>query len=197
MTDPPSTGLLTRYVLENPWPLALVLLIIALAVGYSALVQGHLKRLPGALILMAASIGITLAGLLVHTSGEQAKRITRLFVDAVAASDTTLTLGLLAPDATLSFDSPRNPGYDLTFIKSRLSRLNNDYTIDSNRITHLEGYVETSEQGVAFLTCWTEAGFGPVRSQWVIRVSQQTDGSWLISRLTCLRINDREASRYR
>lgn len=197
MPDPPATGLLTRYVLENPWPLTLALVIAAVAVGYSALVQGHLKRLPAALLLMAASIGISLSGLLIHTSGEQAERVTRQFVDAVAEGDTTLALGLLTPDATLAFDSPRNPGYDLTFIKSRLTKLTGEYTIDSNRITRLEGYVETSDRGLAFLTCWTEAGYGPVRSQWVIRVSEQTDGSWLISRLTCLRINDQEASRYR
>lgn len=197
MPDPPSTGFLTRYLFENPWPLALALVIAAVAVGYSALVQGHLKRLPAALLLMASSIGIALSGLLIHTSGEQARDITRQFVEAVAAGDTTLAQGLLAPDATLAFDSPRNPGYDLTFIKSRLTSLTSEYTIDSNLITRLDGYVETTDQGLAYLTCWTEAGYGPVRSQWVIQVTRQTDGSWLISRLNCIRINDQEASRYR
>ena len=117
----------------------------------------------------------------------------------VVAADVRRAMALLAPDATLAFDSPRNPGYDLNAIKVYLDRLANEKLVDSNRITSMQGYTESGDVGECHLTCWTTPsdGFGPVRSQWVLWVERQDDGQWLISRITCVSINDRPASRYR
>jgi hypothetical protein len=196
MPDPPSVGLIERYVLENPWPLALLLVVAAILIGWTALVQGHLKRLPASVILMGLALAIVALGYFIQTSGERARLVTRQFVEAVAAEDVSGATLLLAPDATFAFDSPLNPGYDMRFIKTQLQRARDDFEIESNRITRLEGYVVNEDRGLVHLTCWTEAGYGPTRSQWVIEVSRQADGSWLISRLTCLRIGDRAASSF-
>ena len=111
----------------------------------------------------------------------------------------TLATALLTTDVTLAFDSPRNPGYDLSVIKDYLDRLDVEKLVDSNRVTLLRGYTRSGDEGVCHLTCWRtpSRGFGPVRSQWVLWVSRQDDGQWLISRITCVSINDRPASRYR
>ncbi len=197
MPDPPAVGFVTRYVLENPWPLALGLLIVACAIGYTALVRGHLKRLPAAVLLAAAALAVAVAGLVIVTSGERAKLVTRQFVEAVAAEDVTAAGNLLAADATFAFDSPRNPGHDLTFIKNGLADLTDDFSIESNRITRLDAYSEDDAHGLAHLSCWTEAGYGPVISRWVVRVARQSDGSWKVDRITCVSINNNSASSYR
>ncbi|MCZ6836741.1 MAG: hypothetical protein O7G85_13270 [Planctomycetota bacterium] len=196
MPDPPSVGLINRYVFENPWPLALILLIAGAVIMWSALVKGHLKHLPGGVILGGLAIAIALLGVFIQTSGEHARLITRQFVKHVAAQDISSATLLLAPNASMAFDSPLNPGHDLSYIKAQLKRVEAALEINSNRITHLSGYVESQDRGVTHLTCWTDAGYGPTRSQWVIEVSRQVDGSWQISRLTCIKIGERAASSY-
>ena len=199
MPEPPNQSLITVYVLENPYPLCVVCLGLAVMVGWTSLFRDRLKWLPLAVMLGLLGLGVLMTGWLVKTAGEHSRRLTRAFVDEVVNADQKKATALLTGDATLAFDSPRNPGYDLSVIKNYLDRLNVEKLVDSNRITHLRGYTKSGDEGVCHLTCWTtpSSGFGPVRSQWVLWVRRQDDGSWLISRITCVSINDRPASRYR
>lgn len=199
MPEPPATGLFTRYVWENPYPLAIVLIVLSFALIWTSLHNGKLKRILPALGLGALGLGVMLGGFLVVTAGEHAQEITRKFVDAVVAEDSNTAIKLLAADASLAFDSPQNPGHDLGFLKTQISRVFDQYSISSNSITRLEGYTKSNLTGECHVTCWTyaEGGLGPVKSQWVVQVTRQGDGSWEISRLTCVTINDQLASRYR
>lgn len=199
MPDPPNGSLITVYVLENPYPVGVICLALAVMMGWSGLYRGRLKWLPIAVLLGLTGLGVLVTGWLVRTAGEHSRRLTQSFVDEVVAADVRRATALLAADATLAFDSPRNPGYDLKVIKDYLEKLALEKLIDSNRVTHLRGYTKSGDIGECHLTCWTtpSSGFGPVRSQWVLWVERQDDGSWLISRITCVSINDRPASRYR
>ncbi len=199
MPDPPNGSLITVYVLENPYPVSVLCLALAVILGWSGLYRDRLKWLPVALLLGLVGLGVLATGWLVMTAGEHSRRLTQSFVDEVVATDVRRARALLAGDATLAFDSPRNPGYNLKVIKDYLDRLALEKLVDSNRITSLRGYTKSGDIGVCHLTCWTSpsSGLGPVRSQWVLWVQKQDDGSWLISRITCVSINDRPASRYR
>lgn len=199
MPAPPSPGFFTVYILENPLPLTLILGILAIGLGWYSLRKGALKWLPVALVMALAAMGVLAAGLTIETAGEKAEAITRTFTEAVEAHDAIGAIALLAGNATFAFDSPRNSGFKRSYLTDRLTRLAGEKAIESNRISSLKSYTQGPDKGLCYLTCWTQPnhGFGPVRTRWVVGVELQSDGSFKISRLTCISVNDREASNFR
>jgi hypothetical protein len=192
--DPPQAGLWTRYVLENPWPVSIVLLAAGLIAAWLGLRDGRRDRIQLAAAAAGLAILIASIGSLVTTSGEHGRHITRRLVEAVIAGDHPVALALFAPDASLAFGSMTNPGIGLEAIADRLERLARRHTIASNRITRLRGYPRSAGEAEVHLACWTDAGMGYTPSQWVVHVARQPDGSWRVRRITCLSINGQAPS---
>jgi len=190
MPEAPETGLFTRYILENPWPMTLLLVLGAIVIGIPALREGLVRRaqVAGALLLVAAFIFAI--EYVVTTPAEHAERLTKRFVAAVVASDLTEAEHQLAEDVTFNAGSPQNPGYPLSTLLDRLGDVMRNWPIKNNYISDLDGYTESSDRGVVHLTCWTEGeSYGPTPSQWVLRAERQDDGTWKITGLTCISIN--------
>ncbi|MHC4991922.1 MAG: hypothetical protein ACYTGC_13175 [Planctomycetota bacterium] len=196
MPDPPHVSLITRVVFEHPWPLTIVLLAAAGALTWTGLRGGLTRRLPIAVLLAAIGGGLVLVATLVVTSGELARQVTRDFVEAVVTSDVVRAVDLIAVDGALTIGAPTNPGWDKDSITTQLSNLDRIAAIGSNRITRLDAYSATPDEGVVHLACWTEGeGNGGVAvTQWVLRVRRQADGEWRIHRLTWISLNGQPAS---
>ena len=192
MPAPPPVGLFTRYVLENPYPLGLVLLAIAVALAASGLRQGRVDRLRWSLLPLALAAGVLLAGLLVATSAERAKVATRRLVDAVVGEDLVGVMNCFADDALLHLGATTNIGMDVDAIRDGVSRFAGRFDVESNRISMLDGYTESSTRATVHLALWTDAGgYGPTPSQWVIAVERQDDGAWKIADLTFISVAGR------
>jgi ketosteroid isomerase-like protein len=193
MPEPPAVNLFTRYVLENPWPLGLVLLALAAVMAWTGMRDGFLRRTQTAVGLALLGLIVILAGLLVTTAGERAKAVTRSLVEAAVAGDTIGAVSHFADDAVLTVGSPRNPGFELDFIRDQLIRLRERYQIDSNSITMLKGFTESSDLGTVHLACYTTVNGFPYAtpSRWVVQVRRQPDGEWKVERLTCVSIGDK------
>jgi ketosteroid isomerase-like protein len=185
MPDPPDVNLFTRYVLENPYPLAGLMVIAAFVAGWIGLRDGrrNLLATAGAGVLIAGIV--FMIGTIVITPAERGEQVTRQLVDRVVAGDINGVMLLFAPDATFAVGSPQNPGVDVNGIRRQAEWLDGRYTITSNRITSLKGYSESSSRAVVHLHCRTEGGGrGPVPTQWVLWIDEQPDGQWRISRIT-------------
>lgn len=191
MPEPPDVGLVTRFVFENPWPVVIVLAGGGAVMAWMALRDGRLERVRVAAGLVGVGIVIAVIGAVVTTSGEHAEDVTRRLVDAAVTTNTAVAVRLLADDASLAIGSPDNPGFDVDYIRSQLEGLARRVVIDSNRITGLRAYSESSDAAVVHFGCWTEAGGFTSPSQWVVRVEKQSDGVWKVTRITCVSINQR------
>lgn len=191
MPEPPDSNIFTQYVLENPWPLGLVLLAAGGFLLWSGSRDGLLNKMKVGGILGAMGAAVLIIGYVVVTSGEHAKRVTRQLVNAAVDHDSAGALALFSPDAVFAFTSPKNPGFGFDFINTQMNRLGDRYSIDSNTITMLRGYSESSDAGVAHLACITHVQGFPTVSRWVVRVKKQPSGAWEIVHLTCVAINDR------
>lgn len=119
LPDPP---VLEMYLFENPYPLAIGLLVIGFA-AHTLLRRGSAGRGepgPGSYaplsIAVLGALGVYLASVLVTTHGERVKQRSLELVDAVATADTASVRGLLAEDAILS------PGEGLGRIPSATDR---------------------------------------------------------------------------
>ncbi len=186
MPEPPRVGLFTRYVLENPYPLGVLLLALAAGFAWTALRSDRPQRLRPAGILGVVGAAVLLTGTLVATAGEHAGGVTVAVVVAAVAADVSGAAALFADDARLSFGSPTNPGLPRGDIEARIDQLDGKYRIQSNQVTMLRAYTETSDRATVHLACFTtlERGFGPAPTQWVLRVQRQGDGTWKIAHVT-------------
>jgi hypothetical protein len=54
----------------------------------------------------------------------------------------------------------------------------------------MNSYTESHSAGVVHLACRTTVNGFPNASKWVLRVERQPDGSWKVTRLTCVSINE-------
>jgi len=190
MPDPPSVGFVTRYVCENPYPLAVGLLLIAAVIGWLGFQAGRMERVRLALIPTALGLAVIAAGWRIVTSGEHGVRVTREFVDAATTSDLVGAVDRLAPDALFHVGSGRNVGHDRDWIIGRLDDLDRRFSIDSNRITALDGYTEGPDRATVHLACRTdEAARGLSLSRWVVAIERQGDRTWLISDITFISLN--------
>jgi len=194
MPDPPSVGLFTRYVLENPYPLGIGLVLLAAVLTWLALRAGRMNRLVTPAVVAAAGAAVLAIGLTVTTAGEHGERVTGQLVQAVEDNDMTGAMALFADSATFSFGSPDNMGYNIDFIRGAVDQASR-YSIENNIIRMLDGYTVDGDTAVVHLGCLTEGGsYGYTPSKWVVRVERQDDGDWRVSRLTCVSISNRTPS---
>ena len=190
MPNAPSTNLFTRFVLENPWPLGIVLLAIAVFIAWRGLREGMRNRVRIAVVLATLGGVVITAGSLVTTSGEHGKQVTRALVEAVVSEDLVGGLALFSDDAEMRAGSPQNPGVGIDVIQRQFSLLADRYTIESNSITRLRGYSISADEAEVRLACLTYVSAIPNTSQWILRVRRMPEGQWRITRLTCVAIND-------
>jgi hypothetical protein len=190
MPDPPRVDLFTRFVLENPYPLAAVLAVLALGLAWMGLREQRVRHLQiaGGVAVLAAIVLLT--GLIVTTSAEHGKAVTRQLVHHAVNAEAAQAMSLFSHDAALSVGSPRNPGVGIDVIRRQIERLDGHYRIRSNRITSMKAYSESRDAARVDMTCWTEVegGGGPTPSQWILRIERQPDGEWLITRITAVSI---------
>jgi hypothetical protein len=196
MPDPPHVGFITRFVLENPWPLGGGLVAIGLAVTWLSVREGRLGRAKGALVPVVIGAAVLAAGFAVTTSGERARGVVGDFVDHVVAGDIVAASNLLAPGVSLHIGAETNVGRDYDFLVDGLSRFDERYTVESNSVGELKGYTTSGDDATVHLACMTRVAEGmgyPTATRWVLRVSRQDDGRWLIDRMVFVSLNGQAA----
>lgn len=196
MPAPPETSVFTQYVLENPWPLAGILLTVAAILAWTGFREGMAKRLQASACLAIAGAALLAAGYLIETAGERARTVTRALVDSVVKKDLIAADALLANAAVLTLGSPNNAGVDKSEILRSLEDFAARYTIESNSISSEKAFTESSDAGVVHLSCTTTVQQAPYPtfSQWVVQVERQSNGEWQVTRLTCVTINNQTPS---
>ena len=199
MPDPPRVGLFMRYVLENPWPLGLFLLIVGGVIAWQALQAAAFARLRVAGVFALAAAGVILTGVMVETPGERAEAVVRQLVEAVAAEppDITGAAALFTEDCTIAIGSVANQGMDKDYLVSRLNERGR-YRIESNSIRMLDGHTESSDAAVVHLGCLTTVGEFPypTTTHWVINVRRQPDDTWMITRIVWVLMDGKPATRW-
>ncbi len=149
------------------------------------------------LAFLAAGAVVYAVAAMIVTPGERARALVRELVDAAVAADVPGAVAFFAPEATLSFGSPSNPGLPFDAIRSRLEQLDGRYRIERNSITSLESRTESPGKVIVQLSCRTElaAGYGMTPTDWTIEVTRQDDGEFLITRVTWMSLAGRPATR--
>jgi hypothetical protein len=191
MPPPPQTSVFTRYVLENPWPGALLLLAAGAILAWMGFRDGLAVRIRAGAVLGGLALLMLTLGRIVVTAGEHGREVTRAFVTAVLANDMLAIDSLLSPACTLAVGNPNNPGFDREYIMNRVGEVKR-YSVENNSITMLDGYTERADAATVHLGCSTTVQEFPypTPSSWVLRIERQSDGQWRIIRISCISIGN-------
>jgi hypothetical protein len=187
---PTLAGLITKYIFENPWPLALLCLAVGGFLLWKWLREGDraMRDIGGA--AAAAGCVVLVLGYAITTNGERASRVVREFVTRAETGDTSGMLELLTPTCVLHYGAPENPGVPREMWEPAIGLLKGRYTIESNSVTRLDAESAGGDAATVELACVTSVDIAPypTPSAWWLKVGAQSDGSWKIERIASRKI---------
>jgi len=194
MPEAPSVSFFTRYVLESPLPLTIVLLVGAVVFCVMALRDGRgsMFVVSGALLLLAG--GVFGLGSLVVTSGEHAEALTLDFEQRAVAGDVAGSMALFTDGAVLTLNAPTNEALSLEYVRSGIAAVSTRYRIDDNRVSQLRGYTVSSDHAIVHMTCMTDVGGSTTQTQWVLSARRQSDDTWKFDKITWVNVNRQRPS---
>lgn len=189
-----AAGILSHYLLENPWPAAALGLLAGAILGWHALREGHRTALRVALACIATAFAVPVLALSVTTNAERGAAVVADLVRRAEAGDVSGMLALMTPGCLLHYGRPENPGTPRPDWEPTVGLLQGRYAIERNSVTRLDAESASGSAATVELACLTEVGIAPypTPSVWWMRVAEQPDGAWRIERIACLKVG-REA----
>lgn len=175
------------WILENPYPLAIALIAVAIAVLWRGLVEGSRGKLGAGAAILAISAAILAAGHAVETPGEHARTVVERLVAHAERAETDEAAALFTPNAVMNEGRRENQGVPIDAIRSALASLGRENRIDSNRVTRLSIETLDGDTGEVLFSCSTSLARmdTAVPTVWIARVRRDAgDGAWRIDRLT-------------
>lgn len=172
------------YIFEQPWPLAGVLLVVAVA--YFLKGKGRIRTI-GAPVALALAIAVVAAGSLVTTAGEHIKASTRALVAAVAIGNLTVLDAELEDSAKL-YSFLHNDGITKTAILDEVTqrfRAGAPYAIKEHSIIDLAAARDGTNVGRALVKVRVipEAAGFPFFSWWLLDYRRDDKGRWRVVRM--------------
>lgn len=185
-TPPPlkSAPIWETYVLEQPWPLVAILVVVAIVL----FVKGRGKaRKVGPPIAILAAIAVALAGSFVTTARETMIASARALVAAVVAADASTLDAQLDPDALL-FSFRHKAGVPKFAIIDEVVdrfRSGGEYSIKEHGILNIDASQDGQRVGrVQLKLRVVSAQLGvPVFSWWLLDYRRDSSGQWRVLRM--------------
>jgi hypothetical protein len=186
---PQSPPMLTRWLFENPWPLAIALALVGAVLLVRWLGDRSRPLLAGGGVAIVLAVAALLVGGVVTTPGEHAEAVVRRLVGHAERAETDAAVALFAEGAVLNYGRRENPGTAIEDIRRALSALEGRHRIESNRVRRLAAVTLDEETGEVELSCstTTSSSSQAVPTDWIVRV-RRIDGEWRIDRLTFERL---------
>ena len=185
MNEPPEESIITRYLLENPWPAGIFLLLagfVLLALwnsrGENRLGWASLACfVTGSLVFLIASMSMT--------AGEHARELVARIVQHAEDGDAGRILAELEPDATLHLESLKQPGRPFEELEESIRSLESSNRVTEIRIGKLRAWTTSPDSAIVHLGCRASTGssWGPVPTTWSFVVRRNAEGDWKVKRI--------------
>lgn len=197
MNDQPPESFLTRYVLENPWPVGIFLFLAGFALIILWLNRGE-NRLLIAAGACSVLMGLTfLLAWLVVTPGEQARDIVHQMVTNAERGDVDGILASISPEASIHLGSLKRPGQNFSQLEQSIRSLGGTNRITKNTITKLRAWTTGTDSAVVQLGCRTETGqsWTAVPTSWMFKLKRGEDDDWVVTRIAFRSLAGKEPTR--
>lgn len=192
-----TSSLLSRHVLESPWPAVLILAVAAAVVGWIALQRDDRRWLVGAAVGLALSIAVAVIGTITTTDREAAVAATRAFVQDAVEGRVDDLVARLHPDATLHVGVIEAPGFPREDLERALDQLDGAHRIKDNMITRLDAADDGFGMIWVELACLTStaSSYGTVPSRWIFEwIPPEPGRPWEVRSITAVSVAGRAPS---
>ncbi len=176
-----TSPLWQNLLLEDPWPVGLVLFILAGVLGFVGMQQGsgRLKKIAGAAAL-GAVIVFLLAGL-ITTTRERIIEQTRTLVGHTAPLDLAAFKAMVSPQVTvLVGEGSSDPLFTGDQVFARLERALGNYPIQNQSILAIDASLRGDDFALCQFDVRSDAVRGRVTTRWLLTWKKQTDGAWQV-----------------
>lgn len=183
----PSPPLLERILLDNPWPLVIVLGVAAIVIFVMLNGRGKLRAgLVAAGTLLLAAGGAYLTSVLVTTPREQIKQATRELIDATADVQLGRLEHLLDDDLVIRvFGVPRDAGKTGT-LSAVDRRLGGQYVVREHSIQQMHATIDGPRVGRTHVRVHVGSDMGALSSWWRVDWERGPDDIWRARRIEAL-----------
>jgi DNA-binding transcriptional ArsR family regulator len=180
---------MTRWLYENPIPIAVLLGAIAVVLVFRALSSGERREFLAAGITVALALGALAVGKWVVTPGEEARAVAEELVEHAESAEVDAAAALFTDNAVLNYGRRESQGLSIQAIRRALESLAAANRIEANRVTRLVYRTLDDTTGEVELSCSTTTARSgmTVPTNWIVRVRRTgagPDTRWRIDRLT-------------
>lgn len=187
--DIPAPPVWQSLLLEQPWPLAILLLVIGVilrTIGRRTQRRGFTRV---ALVAVLLAAGVVALAYFVETGREAVHRRMMALVEAVKPLDTA-ALGDLLSDRVRVTDPQGRVVVERGEVRQRLESSQHRYDVGSHRVRDLSVWAG-GEEGRAMLALYSNINSTPALTRWGLWWEKQ-DGQWRITEIRWLSYQGRE-----
>lgn len=187
--DIPAPPVWQSLLLEQPWPLAILLLVIGVilrTIGRRTQRRGFTRV---ALVAVLLAAGVVALAYFVETGREAVHRRMMALVEAVEPLDTA-ALGDLLSDRVRVTDPQGRVVVERGEVRQRLESSQHRYDVGSHRVRDLSVWAG-GEEGRAMLALYSNINSTPALTRWGLWWEKQ-DGQWRITEIRWLSYQGRE-----
>lgn len=183
----PPAPFFHRFVLENPWPAVLLLVLLGIAVLVVLNARAKLRTgLIAASVLFALAGGCYLTSALVTTHREQMKLATRELVGATARVDLVGLDRLLSDDLSVRVTRLSRSAGKRETIDAVESMLGRQYRVREHSILEIQATLDGPRLGRTQVRVRVASDFGDLPSWWRVDWELGADGAWQARRIEAL-----------
>ena len=194
----PSPSPISHFLLENPYPLAILLVLAAAVVMYTFNRRAQARRgVRIGFLLAAIAAAIVALGHFVQTTREKLILNTALLVDATAVADTGRLGPMLAPDCSLMLYGRQRTPLGKDEILSKVQEYpGRQFPVKDHSIVESQAIADSGRAGRTQVRVRvTPNGMPPIGSWWRIAWRRDADtaddplGGWRVVSIGCLSID--------
>lgn len=183
----PETSSLVHWTLENPWPVAVVVIAAGLIILSQALPRGSRGWIGGGLGAIGLAAALVVIASFAETGREAILRRNMALIDHAISGEVGPVADILSDSLMLTFGQDRlGLGKDEVLARVKvlpdLVTANNVWEIDAGTTSATEGESAFGQ------TTGTKAG-QPLRNEWRVRWRREADGKWRAVELIWVRYN--------
>lgn len=179
-----ASGTLENLLFEDPLPVGLSLLVVALVLGFLSIQQGSAKLKKVAAGALTLCVLVFILATIVTTSRESVIERTRTLVSYTAPLKMNEFKALVSPQVRVTVGEDASaPVFTGQDVFTHLENAVRNYPIDAQTIVQIEANSRSDDQIVCEFDIRSDSKGGRVMTRWVLTWQKQSDDQWIVTQV--------------
>ena len=177
-----------RFVIEHPWASGCILGSISIALIWTGLRDGKLRRVKFGLVTIVLAIGAMIIGNLFSTPRENASRVVRTFIHAVIQNNISEVSTLVSPDVIVVDNLHGKLDGSQSGVVKGVQYLHKEFPPTSNTILRFEVFEREYDALVEVSMLTRISGLGSTPNRWRLIVTPNEEEVWRITTIDVVEV---------